>query len=107
MTIQIDHAAFRTGTADVRAGAESLRATCDDLHRDVAALLDGGWTGAAARSYADAWADWRHGADEVLAALAAMARLLDAVHIDLSDRDVDIGVDVGDIATRITGRLGG
>ena len=110
MTIQIDHAELRGTTADVRVGADSLRATSDDIHLDVEALLDAGWTGTAAESYADAWADWRSGADRVLDALTSMADLLEAVHVDLTERDLDAAVAVDDVRhhvpTRITERLG-
>jgi uncharacterized protein YukE len=67
----------------------------------VDALLDT-WTGIAGDTFAEAWEAWQRGALEVLGGLQAMGRLLEAVHDDLSRRDVSsqAGLD------RITARLG-
>ena len=102
MTIEVDHQAFRTGVADVRRGADDLHATRDGIRRDVESLLDGGWTGVAAESFAEGWADWRAGADAVLEALTTMGRLLEAVHADLTERDLDALSHLD----RLTARLG-
>ncbi len=48
------------------------------LGAEATALLDGGWHGPAAFAFERGWAQWFAGADEVLDALEAMARLLGA-----------------------------
>ena len=97
-----DHPAFRAAVADVDAAAERLRADRDRVARQVDALLDGGWHGSAAASYAEAWSDWCAGAERVLDGLVTMGRLLDAVHLDLTERD--LGAQSG--FDRLTARLG-
>lgn len=54
-----------------------LRSGLRRLELDVDALL-AGWQGAAGRSFADGWSQWRAGASDVLAALEAMGQLLAA-----------------------------
>jgi ESAT-6 family protein len=54
---------------DVRTEVGAVQALMDDL-------LGSGWQGQASAGFAQGWAQWRAGADEVLAALAAMANLL-------------------------------
>lgn len=101
-TITADHAAFRVAVADVRRAADLLRHDRDRVAREVDALLDGGWRGAAASSYAEAWSDWMRAAETVLGGLAAMADLLRAADADLADSDLTAGsaLDV------LTARLG-
>ena len=70
------------------AAADRLRADRDRVARQVDALLDGGWSGPAATAYAEGWADWCAGAERVLDGLVTMGRLLDAVHLDLTERDL-------------------
>lgn len=101
-TITADHMAFRETVADVRRAAEQLRSDRDRVARRVDALLDGGWRGAAATSYAEAWTDWTRAADTVLDGLAAMGDLLQAVDASLRRTDVTCGADLG----RLTARLG-
>ncbi len=105
MSIEVDHRAFRTAVGDVDAGAEALRAACRDIDREVDSLLSGGWTGAAAESFAGGWAEWRSAAGDVLDGLVVMGQLLDAVHADLTDRDLDARSHLDAVAQRITARL--
>lgn len=100
MTIALDHRAFLATIADVKRGAALLGDEREAIVREVDALLDT-WTGIAGDAFAEGWAEWQRGALEVLDGLQAMGRLLDAVHDDLSRRDVDsqAGLD------RITSRL--
>jgi WXG100 family type VII secretion target len=100
--IQLDQAAFRATVVEVDAAAERLRADRDRVARQVDTLLDGGWSGSAATAYAEGWSDWCAGAERVLAGLSTMARLLDAVHVDLTERD--LGAQSG--LDRLTARLG-
>ena len=102
MDLCVDHPAFRGAVTDVDAAVDRLRADRDRVARQVETLLDGGWSGPAAASYAAAWSDWSAGAERVLDGLVTMGRLLDAVHLDLTERDLGArsGLD------RLTARLG-
>lgn len=93
---------FLSAVADVRRAADQLGEDRDRVARRVDALLDGGWTGAAASAYAEGWADWKRSADAVLAGLATMADLLEATHADVTATDLvaSAGLD------RLTARLG-
>ena len=101
MDLTADHPAFRAAVADVAAAADRLRADRDRVARQVGDLLDGGWTGPAASAYAEGWSDWCAGAEQVLDGLVAMGRLLDAVHLDLGERDLDAGAGLSVLAARL------
>ena len=102
MELSADHPAFRSAVADVAAAADRLRSDRERVARQVETLLDGGWSGSAASAYAEGWSDWCAGADRVLDGLVAMGRLLDAVHVDLTERDLGAQSDLA----RLTARLG-
>jgi len=102
MDVSLEHPAFRAAVADVAAAADRLRTDRDRVTRQVDVLLDGGWSGAAAAAYAEGWSDWCAGAERVLDGLVTMGRLLDAVHLDLTERD--LGSQAG--LTRLMARLG-
>jgi len=93
--------AFRATVAQIEDAACRLRADRDRISDRVGTLLDGGWQGGAATSYAAGWAEWREGADQVLAGLEAMVSLLRAVEADAVERDVSAGVSVERIAARL------
>ena len=90
-----------------------LRRTADDLaaerrttDRQVDVLLDGGWSGDAARSYLEGWEAWRAGCDEVLAALHAMAELIASARADLVVQDDAARASLRDLAADLVRRLG-
>jgi WXG100 family type VII secretion target len=89
--ITADHVAFRVAVADVRRVAGLLRQDRDRVAREVDGLLDGGWRGTAASSYAAAWTDWTRAAETVLTGLSAMAELLSAADARLVDSDLAAG----------------
>ena len=105
MTIQASHPAFRTALADLDRGVQRLTDCRDGVSRDVATLLDGGWSGIAADAFDRGWEEWRTGAGEVLAALATMRELVDDVHADLGGRDDDAAASLASVASRLDGRL--
>ena len=70
------------------------------------AFLQGGWTGLAADSFADAWSDWRRAADDVLTGLVTIRDLLEATHGDLSARDLDSHAALDVVGGRLQARLG-
>ncbi len=93
---------FRALVADIEAASVRLRADRDRASRQVDTLLDGGWSGSAAAAYADGWAEWCSGADQVLAGLEEMTRLLRAVEVSFVDTDRCAEA----AGTRIATRLG-
>jgi WXG100 family type VII secretion target len=100
--IHVEDPAFRAAVADVTAAAERLRGDRDRVARQVEVLYDGGWSGPAATASAEGWSDWCAGAERVLEGLVTMGRLLDAVHLDLTERDLGAQADLA----RLTARLG-
>jgi WXG100 family type VII secretion target len=105
MTIALDHEAFRTAIGDVQRVAAVLGDEREAIGREVESLLRG-WTGIAGAAFAEGWAQWQTGATEVLDGLMAMGRLLDAVHDDLTHRDIGSQASLDRVADRILARLG-
>ena len=106
MSIRLIQSTFDVGLADVRDGADRLRQDRDDIDRRVRGFLGAGWTGVAAVAFAEAWDDWRAGADDVLDGLVAMGELLAAVQQDFVREDVESQQRLEAIAARIVDRLG-
>lgn len=106
MTIELDHQTVTTTVTVLGNGADTFHDARRRVVREVDALLDGGWTGVAADSFATGWADWQGAAGDVLDSLVAMTRFLDAVHADLSERDTDAQASFDRAARQISARLG-
>lgn len=106
MTIAVDHAAFRVAIRDARDAAIELQNLRDRAARQVDTFLQGGWTGLAADSFAEAWSDWRRAADDVATGLATIGDLLDAAHRDLSARDLCANAALDRVGERLHARLG-
>jgi WXG100 family type VII secretion target len=106
MNLQLEHDTFEATIGEVRDAAEQLHEARARIGADVDSLLHGGWRGVAAQAFADGWADWRAGAQDVLDGLVAMGQLLDAVHVDLTERDLESQVALGAVSARIVDRLG-
>ena len=106
MTIAVEHATFNAAVRDVRDAATELQALRDEAAYRVDAFLQGGWTGLAANSFADAWSDWRRAADDVLTQLVTIGDLLDLTHHDLSSRDLDAHAGLEPVVARLQARLG-
>jgi WXG100 family type VII secretion target len=105
MSVALDHAVFDSVLRDVRDAAAELKHVREVAVRRVDALLQGGWTGVAAGSYAEAWGDWSRAADDVLAGLLTIGSLLEAAHADLAQRDLDSLAALDRVATRLHERL--
>ena len=105
MTIAVDHAAFGAAIRDARDAASELQNVRDQAARQVDTFLQGGWTGLAADSFADAWSDWRRAADDVLTGLATIGSLLDAAHRDLCARDLSVHAALDRVGERLHARL--
>ena len=87
MTINLVHPDLIDTVALLRRAADSLDAERRVTERQVDVLLDGGWSGGAARAYLEGWEAWRCGCDQVLAALHAMAELIASARVDLVTQD--------------------
>ncbi|MEV6140658.1 WXG100 family type VII secretion target [Nocardia sp. NPDC051990] len=71
-----DASRFATGKAQVI--REQLKQLDDTVGRE---LLADGWRGKAASAYDESWIEWKHGADEIVAALESTAtNLADAAN---------------------------
>lgn len=105
MTIALDHEAFRTAIADVQHAAGVLSDEREAIGREVDALLQR-WTGIAGAAFAEGWAQWQIGAQDVLDGLMAMSRLLEAAHDEITHRDTESQASLDRIADRILMRLG-
>jgi len=77
MDLHLGYDVFDRVVADVRNAVDTLEKTRRRAAGDVGALLDGGWTGAAAGSFAAAWQEWLAGADQVQAALGSVVASLE------------------------------
>ena len=106
MTIAVDHAALQAAIRDARDAAIELEHLRDQAARQVDTFLQGGWTGLAADSFADAWSDWRRAADDVLTGLATIGDLLDAAHRDLTASDLSAHAALDRVGERLHARLG-
>lgn len=87
MTLNLDHSDLRSTLALLRATHDELVGTRARTDRRVDLLLDDGWHGRAANTYRAGWTEWQRGCDEVLAALGAMADLIDVHHREVTDLD--------------------
>lgn len=105
---------------ELRAELEKLRATSvvvAELHGDIAdewsilvkraeELFGGSWSGTAADSYAEPWANCCEGVDHVLNGLSIMGRLLVSAAQTYAERDISSanvieGTTAGDTALRL------
>lgn len=106
MTLHLDHAPYDRCRTAVAAAADRLALDRDRADQRVTGLLDGGWQGRAAGSFAAAWDDWTVAADRVRDGLAAMATLLDAVHRDVVAQDDGSREALDRVSARLADRLG-
>jgi WXG100 family type VII secretion target len=93
MELTADPAALARAQAMIAEIASNLVTERQTLDRSVDGLLGSGWSGAAADEYRQAWAEWRDGADRVLAALHAESELLG------STRTAYLAADDGSVRT--------
>ena len=102
MDVSLGFHEFEVGVGRVRAAVTVLDETERGAARDVDRLLDGGWTGAAASSFAAAWEKWLAGAADVRVTLESIADSL-----TFARRELDLA-DLGPVAAthRIHERLG-
>lgn len=90
MEVVLGYAAHEAGVVRVRSALAELEETRRECGSVVASLLSGGWSGAAADSFAAAWDDWLTGADAVVAALGEIEAGLLATGALLGSADRDV-----------------
>ncbi|MEE6175524.1 WXG100 family type VII secretion target [Mycobacterium sp. 050134] len=73
--LHVDPVVTRGFAVSVGGAADHLRAELAQLDDQVGRML-GGWRGASGDAYGSAWELWHHGAREVQAGLATLARLV-------------------------------
>ncbi|ABL83229.1 MULTISPECIES: WXG100 family type VII secretion target [unclassified Nocardioides] len=96
-----DHLAFRAAVAHVRGTVAQLAEDRDRVAARVDALLDRGWRGGAATSFAAGWAEWARAADAVRRGLELMGDLLEAADRDLVRADTDAGDELASLRARL------
>lgn len=94
--------ALQQAVLDIRIAAGRLRDDRDHVDSHVRRLLGAAWSGATADSFAESWAAWRAGAQDVLDGLVAAGALLEATRCDYDTTDDG----VGGLASRLVDRLG-
>lgn len=104
--LNLTHAAFARAIRDVQGAASRLHSDRDRIDERVSGYLGSGWTGVAAESFVEAWAEWKSGATDVLEGLVAMGELLDATQKDFIQQDDASEQAMTQIATHIIDRLG-
>ncbi|GAB3016653.1 hypothetical protein GCM10011376_03650 [Nocardioides flavus (ex Wang et al. 2016)] len=104
--VNLTHAAFAQAIRDVQDAASRLHRDRERIDERVSGYLGRGWTGLAADSFVDAWAEWKTGATDVLEGLVAMGELLDATQRDFIQQDDASEQAMNQIAARIIDRLG-
>ena len=101
-TIRRQELGRRQPVAAVDDAAVELIAAHRSAERLVARMLDGGWSGAAADAFGDAWAEWEAGASEVTSALEAMRDGLVLAGRELSSTDHATSDTLGRLGVRLT-----
>ena len=104
--VSVMHGAFGQAIGDVREAAGRLHHDRDRIDDRVSSYLGSGWTGIAADSFIEAWAEWKVGATDVLDGLVAMGELLDATHRDFIEQDEASEQAMNQVSARIIDRLG-
>ena len=89
MQIHLGYDAMALARARLQEAAAQLGEARSTAGRQVEHLMDGGWSGAAAESFNDAWQDWLTGAAQVREALEQIELALCATQRGLAARDED------------------
>lgn len=107
------HPLLQLSHPDLAATVAALQRVSDDLERrrrvterQVDVLLDGGWSGAAARSYLEGWEEWRLGCDEVLGALRSLTALILDAGAEADGADDSARTALVSLTRRLVERLG-
>ncbi len=107
MTVNLIHPDLLDTVALLRGVAETLAEQRRLTDHQVDVLLDGGWSGRAARDYREGWQQWRAGCDEVVAALLVMGDLVAGARTELVEQDELVRSGLVALAGGLHGRLPG
>jgi WXG100 family type VII secretion target len=92
MEIHLGYAVFAAARSQIDDAIAELTEARSCSSRQVGHLMDGGWSGAAADAFDDAWHDWLDGEAQVRGALELIASALSSTERDLIARDEDAAV---------------
>lgn len=103
MDILAEYRALNDAIGRIDAIQRDLTSSRDRLEREVETLLDGGWSGGAARAFSNGWTTWDDDAGDVLVALDTMRGLMAAVVADLEGTDGRVAADHRSLHSRLGG----
>lgn len=89
MEIQLGYDAFAAARSQIKDAIAELTEARSRTSRQVGHLMDGGWSGAAADAFDDAWHDWLAGEAQLREALEQIQSALCSTERDLIARDED------------------
>jgi WXG100 family type VII secretion target len=89
MEIRLGYDAFAAARSQVSTAIAELTEARSRTSRQVGHLMDGGWSGAAADAFHDAWQDWLAGEAKIREALELIESALSSTERDLIARDED------------------
>ena len=89
MQVHLGYDAFAAARSHVNDAIVELTEAQSRTSRQVGHLMGGGWSGAAAEAFDDAWHDWLAGAAQVREALEQIESALASTERDLTARDED------------------
>jgi len=92
---------------DLGTARSTLTREKGELDAEVTALLGTGWHGTAADAFKTAWGDWCDGLVDVAQGLDAMAELVNAFLVEMSDTDAESAYQLDAVAAQIIARLDG
>jgi WXG100 family type VII secretion target len=101
MEIRFEHPEFHASVAEVRRSAASLCEARSRAAGEVELLL-GGWRGAAADEFAEAWEVWLRASEVVASSLAGLGDALTGFQTDVSQRDSSAGSSLSALEGRLS-----
>lgn len=101
MELLLGYAALRGAAGEVGSAVEALDEACRRSATEAERLLDGGWQGAAADAFAEAWSEWLAGAGEVRAALVSVGDGIETSHRLAAGSDTATTSDLAVLHTRV------
>lgn len=101
MELRLGYAVFDAVVADVRVAVDTLDESRRRAAGEVEALLEAGWRGAAAESFATAWQEWLEGADQVNAALESIVASLEITRREVTGADAGVTAEARHLLERL------
>lgn len=76
LKIEVTSAQLQSVSGQLQTGSEQVSQQLDSMKRQVEALVDADWKGAASDSFRDLWQKWHTGAADVKEALDGISQML-------------------------------